>query len=131
MDSLIENLSTIFNEKVVYQKLADNIITLASKKDGYQYIYHSKIIQKKLIAFFYWYNIHIELDKHSKKYENVFKQRNTDLRIYHYKCGEYIMIKVYHKNGLIFFKLNHILHSYSNYIKITNSIKQYINSNIK
>ncbi len=53
LNSLIENLSTTFNKEVVYQKLANNIITLASKGDGYQYIYHSKVIQKKSIAFFY------------------------------------------------------------------------------
>jgi len=75
--------------------------------------------------------MHIELDKHSKKHEDVFKQHDTDPRISRHRCGEYIMIKVYHENRLVFFKLNHILHSCPNHIKTTNSIKQYINSNIK
>ena len=93
MNSLIENLSTTSNEEVVYQKLADNIITLASKGNGYQYIYHSKVIQKKSIAFFYWCNMRIELDKHSKKHDDVFKQYDTDPRISHHRCGGYIIIE--------------------------------------
>src|ERR1044072_186923 len=131
LDSSTGSLSITSNDKVVYQKIADNIIALVSEGDGYQYIYHSKVIQKKSIAFFYWCNMRVELNKHSKKHDNISKQRDTDPRISRHKCNGYIMIKVDYENGLVFFKLNHILHSRPNHIETTNSIKQYINNNIK
>jgi len=44
LNTLIENLLTTSNKKVIYQKLANNIITLVLKKNEYQYTYHFKVI---------------------------------------------------------------------------------------
>ena len=76
-----------------------------SEGDGYQYIYHSKTTQKKqgTISFFYWCNMRVELDKCSKKHENISKQRDTDPRISRHQCSGLIVIKIDYKNRLAFF----------------------------
>jgi hypothetical protein len=73
----------------------------------------------------------IELNKYSKKHEDVTKQRDTDTRISRHQYGGCIVIKIDPENGLVFCKLNHILHSCPDYINVTNTIKEYINANIK
>lgn len=133
LDSLVEEFSATLDKEEVYQKLAGKIVTAVSEGDGYQYIYHTKeIVQKKgTISFFYWCNMRKELDKRSKKHEDISKQRDTDPRISRYQCGGFIIIKIDYKNGLVFFKHSHTLHSRPNQINVTENIKQFINSNIK
>ena len=75
--------------------------------------------------------MHIELDKHSKKHEDVSKQRDTDPRICRYNCGGFILIKIDYESRLAFFKLSHTLHSRPNNIDITDDIKQYIKANAR
>jgi len=115
------------------KEIAKKIVNLASEGDGYQYVYHSKAIQKrqKTITFFYWCNMRVKLDKHSKKHKDLSKQHDTNPRIHCYKCDGFITIKIDYENGLAFFKLDHTLHSYSNHVDITDNIKQYINTNIR
>jgi hypothetical protein len=130
---LDEDLSISVSEEVMCKKIAEKIVNLASEGDGYQYVYHSKAIQKqqKIISFLYWCNMRVELDKHSKKHEDLSKQRDTDPRILRCECGGFITIKIDYENNLAFFKLDHTLHSRPNHIDITDSIKQYINANIR
>ena len=52
---LDEDSSTPFIEEKNCKEIAEKIVNLASEEDGYQYVYHSKVIQKrqKIITFFY------------------------------------------------------------------------------
>ncbi len=127
LEPLIEELPITLNEEERSKEIANKIITLASKEDEYRYIYHS---QQKTV-FYYWYNMHKELDKHSLKYKNPAKQRDTDSRIQRHTCNRCISIKIDYQNNLLFFKLNHILHAHADHIEVTSIIKEYIYANIK
>ncbi|RIA85566.1 hypothetical protein C1645_830569 [Glomus cerebriforme] len=72
---LDEDSSNTLSEEKMCKKNVEKIVSLASERDGYQYVYHSKAIQKrqKTITFFYWCNMRIKLDKHSKKIEDASK----------------------------------------------------------
>ena len=69
LESLIEELPIILNEKERSKEIANKIITLASEGDGYWYIYHS---QQKTV-FYYWCNMCKELDKYSSKHKDLAK----------------------------------------------------------
>jgi hypothetical protein len=131
LEPLIEELPTTLTEEEKSKRIAVRIINLASEGDGYQYVYHSKHIQKNTILFHYWCNMRVELNKHSVKHEDPAKQRDTDSRIQRHSCGGCISIKIDYQNSLIFFKLEHILHTRPDHIEVTDIIKKYIHSNIR
>ncbi|RGB26960.1 hypothetical protein C1646_674366 [Rhizophagus diaphanus] len=132
MEEFLEDeLPTTLTEEERSKEIASRIVFLASEGDGYQYVYHTKQFQQKTLLFYYWCNIRIELKKHSVKHKDLAKQRNTDPRIQKYACDGYISIKIDYQNNLIFFKLEHILHIRPDHIEVTNTVKEYIHSNIR
>ena len=73
----------------------------------------------------------MELKKHPVKHEDLAKQWDTDSRIQRHACGGCISIKIDYQNSLIFFKLEHVLHTRPDHIEVTNIIKEFIHSNIR
>ena len=131
LEPLIEELPNTLTEEEKSKEIASKIVDLASKGDGYQYVYHSKQIQKSTILFHYWCNMRAELNKQSVKHKDPAKQRDTDSRIQRHLCGGCISIKIDHQSNLIFFKLDHRLHVRPDHIEVTDIIKEYIHSNIR
>ena len=57
LEPLIEELPNTLTEEEKSKEIANKIVDLASKGDGYQYVYHFKQIQKSTILFHYWCNM--------------------------------------------------------------------------
>src|ERR1043166_1074986 len=91
LEPLIEELpTTLTDEEEKSKRIASKISDLASEGDGYQYVYHSKHIQKNTVLFHYWCNMRVELNRNSVKHKDLAKQRDTDSRIQRHSCGDCI-----------------------------------------
>ena len=74
LEPLLEELPNTLSEGEKNKEIANRIVNLASMGDGYQYVYHSKHVQKNTILFHYWCNMRVELNKRSVKHKDPAKQ---------------------------------------------------------
>ncbi|CAG8608717.1 21345_t:CDS:2 [Gigaspora rosea] len=130
LDPLLNNVDTNLKDQVNNDKeVAQQIIKLISKADGFSWIYHKCSLLKDSISFVYYCNCCEELKNKKAWVANISSQCDMIPRIVQYSCDDTIQINIKRIYNWAVINIYHYFHPLPEAMEVSSQIRNYIINN--
>ncbi|CAG8802364.1 10604_t:CDS:2 [Gigaspora margarita] len=123
---LLLNIVNTNSEDQINKEVAQYIINLVLKADGFSWIYHKFQVLKNSISFVYYCNCREELENKKARVSNILSRHDTMPRIVRYACSDTIQINIEQVHNLAVVNVYHYLHSLPETMEVSSQILNYI-----